>query len=204
MTIEIEKKSFSGIEGTQETIASILLAGGVGVFPTDTLYGLVGSALHPSAIERIYQIRKRELTKPLIVLISSIDDLKFFGAVLNSEQEKKLKKIWPGKVSLVLPCENKKIHYLLRGGKTLAFRLPAEKNILNLIKKVGPLVAPSANLAGEAPAETFLQAKKYFNEEIDFYVDFGRISSEPSTLIALDEKGEVELLRKGAVDISKL
>lgn len=181
------------------TIAPILLAGGVGVLPTDTLYGLVGSALKPEAVEKIYKLRKRQLKKPMIVLISSLDDLKLFGVSLTMSQQEILENIWPGKVSVVLPCEGKKFVHLNRGGKTVAFRLPSDKNLLRLLKEIGPLVAPSANLAGEKPASNYAEAKKYFNEKVDFYVDAGRLTAAPSTLIEINRKGEVIVLREGAV-----
>ena len=116
-------------------IEKILKTGGVGVFPTDTLYGLVASALNKKAVERIYTLRKREKKKPLIVLISSLADLKTFDIVLTSEQKKILKKYWPGKVSVVLNCKSKKWEYLHRGTQSIAFRLPGDKNLLDFLKQ---------------------------------------------------------------------
>lgn len=190
------------ISEVQKQIAPILLKGGVGVIPTDTLYGLVGSALNARAVERIYKLRKRDLKKPMIILISSLKDLKYFGITLGENQKKVLKKVWPGKVSVVLESKSRKIDYLLRGGKTLAFRMPNDEDLLALLEKTGPLVAPSANLAGEKPAETYSEARKYFDEKIDFYVDGGKLSGEPSTLIELIESGKIKVLRQGAADIS--
>lgn len=179
----------------------MLLSGFVGVLPTDTLYGLVGCALKKETVERIYKLRKRELKKPMIVLVSSIDDLEIFNITLDLRQKGVLKKIWPGKVSVVLECRGKKFQHLHRGKESIAFRVPSDAWLRKLLKKTGPLVAPSANLAGEKPAATYAQARKYFDEKIDFYVDFGRLSSKPSTLINLDKKGTVQVLREGAVKI---
>jgi L-threonylcarbamoyladenylate synthase len=187
----------------RKSIAPILKLGGVGIVPTDTLYGIVGSALNKETVERIYDVRKRDLTKPMIILISSLADLKMFGIVLSLSQKKTLKNIWPGKVSVVMDCKHKKFEYLHRGKKTLAFRFPDDKEIINLLKKTGPLVAPSANLAGKEPATTYEQARKYFDEEVDFYVDFGKLKSKPSTLIAMNDNGVFEILRKGAVKLPK-
>lgn len=182
-------------------ITPVLLGGGVGILPTDTLYGLVGCALNEEAVERIYEIRKRDLKKPMIILVSSIDDLKSFGISLSLEQMKILKKMWPAKLSVVIDCKNKKNKHLLRGGKSLAFRMPDDKNLLELLKKTGPLVAPSANLAGEKPAENFREAQKYFGDEVDFYVDADKLKSQPSTLIKLENDGSFKMLRRGAVKL---
>jgi L-threonylcarbamoyladenylate synthase len=184
-----------------EEVEKILRSGGVGIFPTDTLYGFVGSALKKATVERIYSLRKREKDKPMIVLISSLKELETFGIYLTMEQEKLLKKYWPGKVSVVLECKKKKWQHLHRGKNSIAFRFSDDKNLLEILKKVGPLVAPSANIAGEKPAESIGQAQAYFGDEVDFYVDCGKLKSKPSTLISLDEKGKIKVLRKGAVRI---
>lgn len=187
----------------QKAIVPILKLGGIGVLPTDTLYGVVGSAFDKKTVERIYELRQRELDKPMIILISAVSELKKFGIVLSTVQKKALSNVWPGKVSVVLDCKNKKFKHLHRGKNTLAFRLPDDLELLRLLKKVGPLVAPSANLAGKKPATTYKEAKKYFDEEVDFYVDFGKLKSKPSTLIFMDKKGDLKVLRQGAVKLPK-
>ena len=126
-----------------KNIIKILKSGGVGVMPTDTLYGLVGSAFSKKAIDRIYKIKNRNKSKKLIVLISSIKDLEKFKIKLSST--KSLSKYWPGKVSIII------------GG--IAFRLPKKKSIIEILKKTGPLVAPSANPEGLKPAATIKEAK---------------------------------------------
>ena len=62
-----------------QKIIKILKNSGIGVLPTDTIYGLVGRALDKKTVERIYKVRKRNPKKPLIILISSLSDLKLFG-----------------------------------------------------------------------------------------------------------------------------
>lgn len=169
------------------SVINQLKAGGIGVIPTDTIYGVVGSALNPGTVERIYKLRKRATDKQFIILISKLSDLKKFNVSLIMKQIKFLKKIWPNPVSVVLP----------RGKKSLAFRMPRDKWLINLLKKVGPLVAPSANPAGKKPAETINEAKKYFEERVDFYVDGGKIKSKPSTLIQLNDDCSFNMLRQG-------
>lgn len=182
-----------------KVILPILTAGGIGVLPTDTLYGLVGSALSKKTVEQIYELRKRDLKKPMIILVASLHDLKLFGLKLTATQKKFLQKVWPGKVSVVLACPDKKVAYLHRGTKSLAFRVPADEALRKFLKKAGPLVAPSANLAGEKPAETYVEAQRYFRDKIDFYVDAGTLKSKPSTIVKLSSDGSFQLLREGAV-----
>lgn len=179
-----------------EKAARKLIAGGIGVLPTDTLYGLVGSALSKKAVERIYKLKKRNSRKPLIILISSLSDSELFGVKINATHKNILNQVWPGKVSIILPSTSKKFRYLHRGGGTLAFRMPAKSNLIKLLKKTGPLVAPSANPSGLAPAMTIGEAKKYFGSEVDFYVSAGRqLSGKPSSLIAI-KNGKIKIYRK--------
>ncbi|MDO8240467.1 MAG: L-threonylcarbamoyladenylate synthase [Candidatus Moranbacteria bacterium] len=177
-------------------------SGGVGVLPTDTLYGLVGSALREDAVERIYQLRQRDLNKPPIILISSLADLEFFGIVLDDEVREKIADFWPGQVSVILPCASEKFQYLQRGQNSLAFRWPDRSDLLELLDKAGPLVAPSANIEGLAPARTITEAQNYFGEQIDFYVDQGEIDSPPSTIVRIED-GELRVVREGAVEIKE-
>ena len=178
----------------------ILRNGGVGVMPTDTIYGLVGSALLPGTVKRIYKLRKRNLKKPMIILIGSLRDLELFKVRLTGNEKNLLDKLWPGKVSVVLHCPHKKFSYLHRGTKSLAFRLPRLKWLRQVLLETGPLVAPSANWEGKKPATTVKEARKYFSWAADFYFDRGKLDSSPSTLIAF-KNGRVMVLRRGAVKI---
>jgi L-threonylcarbamoyladenylate synthase len=179
-------------------IIKILKKGGVGVLATDTLYGVVASAFDKKAVERIYFLKKRNPKKPLIILVSSFGDLNLFKIKIE-KYKNSLKKIWPGKVSVILPCDNEKFNYLHRDQKNIAFRMPDKKDLLELLEKTGPLVAPSVNLEGEPPAKNIKEAKKYFGDSVDFYLDEGELDSLPSTLISFDEKGNITIQREGAV-----
>lgn len=162
-------------------LVHIIKKDGIGVIPTDTLYGLVGSAFSQKAIDRIYKIKNRNKAKKLIILISSISDLKKFNIVVDDKLKKVLKDFWPGKYSIVL--------------NDIAFRLPKKKSLINILKKTGPLVAPSANPEGLLPAENIKKAKEYFNDKVDFYLGGGILKSSPSTLIKINKNGEIEILR---------
>lgn len=175
-------------------LVALLKGGAIGAIPTDTIYGISCSALSRSAVERVYAIRGRERTKPFIILISSLDDLALFGIRPSPETHDILLSLWPAPVSVVLSCPGKKFSYLHRGTKTLAFRVPDNASLRTLLKKTGPLITTSANLAEEKPATTIAQAKKYFQGRIDFYVDVGKKSGSPSSIIRIGGDG-ITLLR---------
>lgn len=187
---------------SDKKLIEVISGGGIGVLPTDTLYGLVGSAFSKEAVERIYAVKKRNLQSPFIVLISSADDLAQFGISLDKKAEKFLQNNWPGKVSVILPCRSQKMQYLHRGTNSLAFRFPLKAELTKLIKKVGPLVAPSANLETAKPAENITEAKKYFGDKVDFYISGRKINQLPSTLAEI-KNGKIKILRQGAGKIKQ-
>jgi L-threonylcarbamoyladenylate synthase len=178
----------------------ILSKGGVAVIPTDTIYGVVGKALNRKTVERIYKIKKRTPEKPFIILISAYSDLKLFKVKINKYQKGFLEKYWPGPVSVALACNEKSLEYLHRGTKFLAFRMPNDKELLNLLSKTGPLVAPSANPEGLDPSSNIKMAKKYFSDEADYYLDEGEVERPPSTLVLLNEDKYL-VLREGCIKI---
>lgn len=187
-----EQHSKSGKSG--KSLGGVLSRGGIAVIPTDTTYGIVGSALNEKTVNEIYRLRKRDLNKPFIVLIADKKDLKNFGVLLSEAQEKILDRVWPGPVSVILSCSEDKFSYLHRGSKTLAFRLPEKENLRKLIRKVGPLVAPSANPQGHNVAKTIFEAKAYFGHHVGFYQDGGTIVASPSRLIDITN-GTEKVLR---------
>lgn len=181
-------------------IAELIKEGGIGVIPTDTIYGLVGQALNTHTVDKIYQLRKRDKNKPFIILINSTKDLNTFNIKIDKKTTEFLNKHWPGKISVILPCSDKKFKYLHRGTETLAFRMPNYPKLRSLIKITGPLVAPSANIQGMIPANNIFKAQKYFTNNIDFYLDKGEINSTPSTIVKY-ENNQFITLRTGTVKI---
>jgi L-threonylcarbamoyladenylate synthase len=162
---------------------------GIGVLLTDTIYGLVGQALSSRAVTRIYRVKGRSPKKPSIILISSVLDLSQFGIRPDKKTRQFLKRVWPGKVSVILPCQNKKFRYLHRGLNALAFRLPAKQSLRALLRSTGPLIAPSANPEGFPPARNITEARAYFGSNVDFYMQGGKPARKPSRLISLSSGG---------------
>jgi len=178
----------------------LLNTGSVGVLPTDTLYGLSCSAFNKESVERIYDIKKRNPQKPLIVLISDVADLGRFDINLDEIILSKIKEMWeerPTSVILNIGEESfSKFEYLHRGSGKVAFRIPKNDGLKKVLKSIGPIVAPSANPEGLETAKDILEAKEYFGDDVDFYVDGGVLQSEPSRLVEIDEKtGEISVLR---------
>ncbi|NTW15645.1 MAG: threonylcarbamoyl-AMP synthase [Candidatus Moranbacteria bacterium] len=174
--------------------------GEVGVVPTDTLYGIVASALDRDAVERVYRVRGRDEGKPCIVLLSDMTDLGRFGIDPDDVSRSRLAEVWPGAVSVILPCSDSRWKHLHRGTGTIAFRVPEDPALHDFLVSAGPIIAPSANPSGLPPATTADEAEAYFGEDIDFLVDGGTLRNAPSTIARL-EGGRWTVLRQGAIHV---
>jgi len=178
-----------------EDLMKILKNGGVVVMPTDTIYGIVGKADNERVVNRIYELRKRAPHKPCIILIGDMAELEKFSINLSEAQKVAIKKFRSEPTSIILDCPDEKFSYLHRDTKTLAFRLPIDKNLQDLLRQTGPLIAPSANLEGLFPAKNIAEAKKYFGDFVDLYVDGGEIEGKASKVIKLHKDGTIDVLR---------
>jgi L-threonylcarbamoyladenylate synthase len=162
-----------------ENIVLLLKKGGIGVVRTDTLYGLVAVANNDVAVERVFAAKHRTYNKSPIVMISRLDQL--FDAIDTSISDR-LIGLWPGKNSIILPTRRAP-DWITRGKSSVAYRLPDDEKLRDLIDKTGPLVAPSANPEGLPPAMNIDEAKEYFGDKVDFYVDGGTVTDNtPSRL----------------------
>lgn len=161
----------------------LLKPGGIGILRTDTLYGIVGRADDPAAVERMYALKKRTPSKPPIVLISSVGQLyDHYDATTYAF----LATQWPGPKSIILPTRQAP-EWIHRGTHTVAYRLPDAPELAKLIEQTGPLIAPSANPEGLEPAMNITEALQYFHDDVDIYVNAGTVTSTaPSQLLRYD------------------
>lgn len=180
-----------------ENLINILKEGGMVVMPTDTIYGILTSALNKESVERLYKIRKRSPEKPCIILISDISEIENFGISLSQEERKNLKDFFAEEkpTSVILDCNNQDFSHLHRGTNSLSFRLPKREDLRNLIKQTGPLIAPSANTEGNIPAKNISESKAYFGVEVDLYVDGGEIVGKASKIVRLYKDGTSSIIR---------
>ena len=180
-----------------KSFIDIMKSGGVGVMKTDTLYGIVASAYNPTAVNRIYDIKKRDPLKPCIVLVSSFLDIIDMGFQIPDHVRSVCEQYWPGKVSIIIHApDTLDTHYLHRGTGGVAFRVPDTSELTLLLKKTGPLVAPSANPEGSPPAMSIDEAMKYFGTLVDIYKDDGVCTNTvPSKLIYIKDNGDIQILR---------
>ncbi len=170
----------------------------VGVIPTDTVYGLIARAQDKQAVKRLYKLKSRE-NKPGTVIAASLEQLEELG--LKHRYLKAVEQFWPGAVSVIIPASDPALDYLTQGKMSLAVRIPNDTELVKFLKQTGPLLTSSANDPGQPTSVNITQAKKYFGNKVDFYVDGGDSSNkQPSTVIRILDDA-VEVIRQGAVKI---
>lgn len=178
-----------------ETVATNLNNGEVGVMPTDTVYGLVARAADESAVTRMYALKNRD-QKPGTLIAANTDQLLILG--VPQEEIDKVARYWPNPLSAVLTINGN--NYLHQEVATLAMRVVADPQIRELLEQTGPLITSSANQPGQPPATNIDEAITYFGDNVDFYVDGGKIIAEPSTIIRPSTDG-IEILRQGSISL---
>lgn len=178
--------------------------GGVIAFRTDTFYGLGADPLNAPAIHKIKQLKGREDNKPILLLISDIEQVDRF--VDHADSYKAIaSQYWPAPLTLIGVARAELPVDLTAGTNAIGLRLPAGEDVRSLVRACGgALTATSANPSGSQPACTAEEVEEYFPGGIDLIVDGGAVTStEPSTVV--DISGErPRLIREGAIKRAEL
>jgi len=177
----------------------LLKNGGVGILPTDTVYGLVTQATNIASVARLYLLKRRE-HKPGTIIASSIQQI--IDLDIEPEYISTAKAYWPNPISVVIPVSNS-LAYLHQGAGSIAVRVTADRDLITLLDITGPLLTSSANQPGKKTANNINQAYEYFDDKVDFYIDGGDLSNRlASTIVIIDDTG-LKVLRKGSIKLSQ-
>ena len=188
----------------EEKILQILLQGGVIIYPTETVLGLMGMLSSERALKKLSSLKKRE-GKPfqLLILPEHLTNL----ADIPLELAEELTSLIPGELTIVLPAKMNSIppHAVDRVIKDgyIGLRSPNYPPLLKLLRELpSPLVATSANLPGEPPARSIHEAFNYFGDEVDLYISPSEDwePSSPSTVVRITRELNLEVLREGPFD----
>ena len=201
--IDIKKASNEAKILIAKEIAGDLKEGKTLVFPTETVYGLACDFQNKEAVEKIYEIKGREKSKPLPVMIGNVEDIYEIARDIPNVFFELANKYMPGPLTVVLK-KNKNVSDIITGGlDTVGVRMPNHLFAINLIKYLGgPMIATSANLSGKSSPKDFETAEKDLKEKADVFVDDGPCSEGvPSTIIDLSGN-EIKIIRQGELDLS--
>jgi len=167
--------------------------------PTETVYGLAASIAFPHAIARIFTLKGRPSSNPLIIHASSEKQVVALASSLPEGFSELSAAFWPGPMTLVLPVKEEMIASAIRSGlPTAAFRIPNHLLARELLEMTGPLVMPSANLSGKPSATAPEHVEHDF--EADFPVlDGGRCGHGLESTILIHLEGVWQIIRLGAL-----
>lgn len=190
---------------TLEILASELKNGKIFVLPTSTLYGICANAFNEDAVNKIYKIKKREYTKPLIVLVDGIEMLKKVVRNITKKHEEMINKFWPGSLTIIFKRSNFVPRIVTAQKESIAVRMDSSYIVNKLITMAKvPIVAPSANISGNLNISSIGDLEKQIVENVDYIIDGGVISSlEPSTIVKF-EKNCVKIIREGKIKKKEL
>ncbi len=165
-------------------IVDCLLAGGVVLLPTDTVYGLAVNPGFPQSVDRLYSLKNRPNSRKLPVMVSSAQDLPAMQIDVNDYAQRLLRSPYmPGPLSLVLGFEGRPQLPWLLGRDELAIRIPNDQRLLDVLGKTGPLFVTSANRHGQDTPENLPAVLEQLNGEPDMIIDGGIGKTIPSTIV---------------------
>jgi L-threonylcarbamoyladenylate synthase len=206
--IKLDANSPKTIQEALEKSRQVLESAGVIVFPTDTIYGLGANALSEDAISKIYKIKKRNINKPISILVRDIAMAKKV-ACIDSKAEKILEKIWPDSITVILRKKDIIPYMLTANEEKIAVRVSNNFFVNQLLQKVDfPITATSANISGEENLLLASEIKSKFSNvehSPDLFINSGDLENRlPSTIIDLTDINKPRLVRMGIIGKEKL
>jgi len=199
-------------KGVITKAAEALRRGDLVAFPTETVYGLGADARNEDAVRRIFQVKGRPSSNPLIVHVASTSEIfryadlsRSFAPKLLRARLEKLSPLWPGPLSVVLPRGQEIADAVSGGGTTVALRIPNHPLALALLRKFdGPVAAPSANISEYVSPTTAEHVRSGLGSKIACVLDGGPCSvGLESTVLSLIEETPL-ILRPGAITKDQL
>ncbi len=175
--------------------ADALRAGEVVAYPTETVYGLGVDPFNSAALDRLYAVKKRDERNPVLLIVSSLEQLRPLIGELSERACVYAKAFWPGPLSMVLPTVKGVPGVLLGPDRKVCVRWTSGKIAAALCEAFGgAIVSTSANISGRAPARS---AREVPNEGVVICIDGGVLTEGPASTVFDPETGEV--LRAGAI-----
>lgn len=177
---------------------SVILEGGIILYPTDTIWGIGCDATNASAIQKIYQLKKREEKKSMVIIVSNENMIEEYVShpskkILSflSQQKRPTTAVFEKAINLP--------KIIINQDGTIAIRITTDEFCRSLIEQLKkPLISTSANISGDAYPQSFLQVSEQIKNGVDYIVQHRQndlSKSKPSSIIKLNEHDEIEMIR---------
>lgn len=182
--------------------AAVLGRRGLVAFPTETFYGLGADAREPEAVRRVFAVKGRPESKPLLVLVDSLAMAESVAAEIPSQARVLMDRHWPGPLTVVLRAGSTVAAEVTAGTGRLGIRVPGHPVALALCRALGgPVTAPSANPSGQAPPTSAGGVLGAFAGSIDLVLDGGETAGGPPSTVVDATVDPPRVLRLGAVPL---
>jgi len=204
--IKIKGKKIQDLEFFLDTAVENIIEGKIIAFPTNSVYGLGGNPLNLEVVNRIYDIKYRDRSKGLILLVADTEEAEKI-AEFNKTSYKLAERFWPGQLTLILKKKEPNIipPEVTAFKNTIGIRVPENEIILTILRTLkskgyfGGIIGTSANYSGEPPSISGDEVVKKFLTPIDLILDGGKtITKVPTTILDCTSE-KLRLLRIGAV-----
>ena len=180
--------------------------GGVGIFPTDTVYGIGCDALNINALNKLFNYKERNFNKPINILVSNINMVKKYVKNINYIEQKLMENFWPGALTIIFDKSQIVPNLLTSNLDTVGIRMPNNPISLELIEYFGSALATSSANVSNKPANININEDliNNFNNKVNFIIDGGEIKDGvPSTIVRVDDN-KVKILREGAIKYTEI
>jgi len=188
----------------EKEIINVLTNGGVIVYVTDTVWGLGCLPDNEKAVKKIYEIKKREAQKPLILMSNEVYNLLDYVKPIPKTGQKLIKKYFPGALTIVTYKSDKTPDYITSGMETVGIRVP-DNEVFKEICAITPghvLATTSANLSHQPSAKTYEQALDNMSGLADLIIeDYGCTAKGLESTVAGVMNDELRIFRQGAINI---
>ncbi|WP_048789032.1 L-threonylcarbamoyladenylate synthase [Streptococcus sp. 1171_SSPC] len=175
-----------------------LEAGHAVVLPTETVYGLFAKALNEAAVDHVYALKQRPREKAMNLNISSEAEIRFYSKNHPSYLSKLVASFLPGPLTIILEANEEVPSWINSGMATVGFRMPAHPKTLELIRKTGPLIGPSANLSGHASGTKYEAIVSEFDQVVPGIEDDDFLTGQDSTILDISGS-KARILRQGFI-----
>ncbi len=186
-----------------ERAARLVLEGQVVAYPTETVYGLGADASSSSALQRLYALKGRDGARRASVLVADVEELVRRVPDLPPTARRLAERHWPGPLTLVVPVPVGSLDPV-RGERGVGFRCSPHPTAMALLRATGrPLLSTSCNRSGGEPCRTCDEVERAFGAELCVVGGEPAGGARPSTVVAVDAGGALELLREGALPVAE-
>lgn len=202
-----QKKSHPEIVSTaspdfSKRAAAVIRRGGIIAFPTETYYGLGADPYNIDGLNRLFELKRRSLSKAILVIIDNLSQLNQLISDFPEIYRSLIKKHWPGPLTLIFPALSSLSELLTGGTGTIGIRMSSSEAAKKICKSAGmPITATSANISGQPPATCVDEILRYFGDKIDLIIDGGVATTPQCSTIATVDGDRLRVIRSGMIEI---